>query len=647
MSWNYIPEIIAIIVLAILLAFHQKTLYVRTRRDRLFTQCIVIAIVSTFINICSVLSIVNAYRLPIWLPYLVNDLYFSVALVIAVAFLRYWLFIVYEDDQKNAFYSFCIFFGWAIAVIMVLATVANRFYPILYSFNAAREYVREKYNTLPFYLVLINVIFAGIGLSRQWRTLPKSTRGALFTAVFVFIPFIILGNIFRGIQMQGTTLMIVVLVLYLSFHSNAASYDMLTDCFNLDAFYLAMRRSYPSMPPRAFVQFSLLNYATIRTEFGHTISDSLIRAVAIYLKSVYGAQNTYRIAEDSFVCAMMEHMGYRSMEEAYAQLNADWLVESVLCRVECCVAYYETHNAHLSDTDVLAYLNYATTRAREAGTCSIVHFSQEMLSAFEREREIVGRLKESISSGNFQLYFDPICRIDGERSVIIGADCGIGLRFEGESDEISFSDEQILRVAEQYNLLNPINELILRRACAFQRQLSTGGFGDILLICEITQTQLLSGSIIARVCNILEEEHADSSAIKLQIGGPMLNSGLRARECLAELTRRGIGICMKDTGRVDLDDLLITPLSYIKINEAELFGLGLSARLTYFFKLALTFFSQFNTTVIARNVISSEHIQYLVSHGFPYAQGAGVMPAMDEEEFMRRLKWQRQGIVNR
>jgi|GEM_PF-6521541 len=639
MDWNYVPEIISIAVLAIIQAFHQKSTFVRTQRDRLFTRCVATAIVTTVINLCSVFSIMLAPGLPRWLLYAVNDLYFCVAVVIALAFEQYWLFIIYEDNQNDPYYAFCTFFGYAIAGAMLLATAVNHFTPILYSFNEAKGYVRERFNGLPFYLTVLYVLFGVIGLARQWSALPKSTRGALVTAPVSLIPFIILGNIFRQVQLQGTALMVCVLLLYLSFHISAASYDMLTDCLNLDAFYLAMRRSYPAAPPRAFIEFSLINYSTIRTEFGHGIADDLIRAIAVYLKQVYGAQNTYRVSEDAFVCAMMEHVGYRSMEEAFAQLNADWLIGSVLCRVDCCVAYYETQHAPSGDADVLAYLNYAIQKGKESGTCSIMPFSQEMLSSFERERQIAGRLKESIASGDFLLYFDPVCRIDGDRLFIIGADCGIGFRSDRES---SFSDEQILRVAEQYNLLNPINELVFRRACAFQRQLNTAGFGDILLFCEITQTQLLSGSITARLSNIIEEEHADPGAIKLQIGGKTANFGLRVRECLSELNRRGIGVCMKDTGHTDLDDLLITPLSYVKINEAELFGMGLSARLTSFFRLALAFFSQFGTTVIARNVVSREHIQYLVSHGFPFAQGAGVMPAMNEEEFLERLKRQRE-----
>jgi hypothetical protein len=71
-----------------------------------------------------------------------------------------------------------------------------------------------------------------------------------------------------GVQLLGTTLTMGVLLLYLSFHSNNVAYDKLTDCFNKDSFYLALRRNYPNLPPHAFIMVSVSNYSVIRNEYG-------------------------------------------------------------------------------------------------------------------------------------------------------------------------------------------------------------------------------------------------------------------------------------------------------------------------------------------------------------------------------------------
>ena len=638
MDWNYVPELIAIVVLGILLTFHRRTASIRTRRDKLFVRCIVTAIVTTLINVFSVITIIRANTLPSWIPWLFSDLFFFIITTMVVAFGQYWLYIVYDDALGSAYHRFCNVVGYAIAAIMAILTVVNRFTPILYSFNAQMEYVREPLNRLPFFLSLIYIICALIALSIQWKNISRPTRQALVTAPISLLPFILIGNVFPNIQLQGTAFMVSLLVLYLRFHSNASAYDMLTGSFNLDSFYLALHRQYPALPPRAFILFSWQNYDVIRSEYGRQLADELTKAVAEHLKQIYGQQNVFRIAEDDFVCAMMENVGYRSMEEAYQHLNADWLTGSVLCRLDFCVAYYEALPSRILEQDILSYLKYGIEQSEKDGNTGIVACTEELLSAYNCEREIVTALKAAIKSGAFSLNIDPILKIQGEARKLFGADCGIGFRVEGCE---TYPEEQIMHVAEQFNLLNPINELLLRRVCAFQRQLNVMGMGDIVLFCEITQTQLLSESIIQRILNIIEEEHADIRSIKLQLIGQTINLGPRVRENLLQLSRKGIGVCLKDTSRSNMDDLLTTPFSYVKLNEADLFAMGLSARLNAYFRLTLKFFEQFNTVVIAGNVVSAEHVQYLESHGLTYMQGPGVMPPMQQEEFVRRLKEER------
>ncbi|HWR24494.1 MAG TPA: EAL domain-containing protein [Feifaniaceae bacterium] len=638
MDWNYVPELIAIAVLGILLAFHRKSALIRTRRDKLFVRCIVTAIGTTAVNIVSVITIIHANALPAWVPWFCSDLFFFVVATMVVAFGQYWLYIVYEGAPKSAYYTFCTVMGCAIAVFMAAVTVINRFTPILYSFNGQMEYVREDFNRLPFFLTVVYILCAVIALSIRWKSISSPTRQALITAPVSLIPFMIVGNFFPYVQLQGTAFMVSLLVLYLSLHSNASAYDMLTGSYNLDSFYRALLRQYPALPPRAFLLFSWQNYGVIRSEYGHQPADELTKAVAEYLKQIYGQQNVYRIAEDEFVCAMMEHVGYRNMEEAYEHLNADWLTGGMLCRLDFCVAYYEALPFRMLGQDILSYLKYGVEQAQKNGNTGIVACSEELISGYACEREIVTALKAAIKSGAFSLNIDPVIKIENDARRLFGADCGVGFQLEGFK---KYPEDQIMRVAEQFNLLNPINELMLRRACAFQRQLNIMGMGDVVLFCEITQTQLLSDSIIQRILNIIEEEHADIRFIKLQLTGQSVNFGPRVRENLLQLSRRGIGVCLKDTSRSNMDDLLTSPFSYVKLNEAELFSMGLSARLNAYFRLTLKFFEQFNTVVIAGNVVSEEHVQYLESHGFSYMQGPGVMPPMQQEEFVRRLKEER------
>lgn len=637
MGWNFVPEIVSMCILTIILIFHHKSIYVRTHRDTLFVRCIITSIVASFINTLSVIAILNAHKLPLILTIIINDLFFLVTPFILVTFAEYWLYIIYEDTLRAAYYRFARVYMYVFAVIIALMTIANHFTPLLYSFDWNMNYIRGTAEMIPAYLTLSCIAVASIALVMERNNVQKSIRSALTATPMVILAFIVLQLLMPGVQLLGTTLTMGILLLYLSFHSNNVAYDKLTDCFNKDSFYLALRRNYPNFPPHAFIMVSMSNYSIIRDEYGQQMIDELVRSISTYLRQVYGQTHTYRIGEDTFICALTEHVGIRSMEEAYSHLNADWLVEGILCRVDCAIAFYEVPVNQIYSPEILSYLKHAIQKAATAGNRGIVPCGAELIAEYETEKHIAAQLKGAIQSGAFSLYFEPICKIAGDELTIIGADCGIGFQFAGNS----YTHEQVFAIAERYNLLSPINELLLQRACTFQHRLKVLGHTDILLFCEITQTQLRSESILTRVRNIIDNANADPSRIKLQLGGQPVSIDLRVRENLELLHRNGIGVCLKDTGRSGLDDLLTTPFAFVKLDEAALFAMGLSSRLNAFFRLVLSFFSQFDTTVVARNVVSSEHILYLGAHEIEYVQGPGVLPPLLENELIEHLCAQR------
>jgi len=108
-------------------------------------------------------------------------------------------------------------------------------------------------------------------------------------------------------------------------------------------------------------------------------------------------------------------------------------------------------------------------------------------------------------------------------------------------------------------------------------------------------------------------------------------------ENLAALKCAGIDTCLSDMSKSSVEDALTAPFSYIKFNEADIFKNGLNARLNAFFKLMPAFFARFNTTVIAQNVVSSEHARFLFERGIKYAQGPGILTPLTEAELIAKL----------
>jgi EAL domain-containing protein (putative c-di-GMP-specific phosphodiesterase class I) len=325
------------------------------------------------------------------------------------------------------------------------------------------------------------------------------------------------------------------------------------------------------------------------------------------------------------------------MEETYSHLNADWLVEGVLCRVDCVIAFLRgsrrsgvfAGNTLLSEICHIEGDKYGESRHRPLR-------GRPDRRVRGRQR-IAAQLKEAIKSGAFSLYFEPICKIGGDQRIIIGADCGIGFQF-AQANPIPTN--RFLPWRNGTICSAPSTSCCSSAHAHSSTGSSSGPHRYPLILRDHTDSASIRKYTHARSQHHRRCERRPTR-IKLQLGGQPVSIGLRVRENLELLHRNGIGVCLKDTGRSGLDDLLTTPFAFVKLDEAALFAMGLSSRLNAFFRLVLSFFSQFDTTVIARNVVSPEHVLYLESHDIEYVQGPGVLSPMLDKDFIAHLDAQR------
>jgi len=631
MAWDFVPELTSICVLLTILVFHRKYSYNSNLRDRRFVNCISASVAYSSLRTAFVLALSFPNSVSQSAIYLLRDCSMLALMFMPLTLMEYALQLVYEKNPRP-YYKAARLWAYLQVFIIAVLLVLNRRYPILYHLdNSSLSFGR--YALLPALIVLCSMAVYLVAVLLEIKNLQSQIRNALLAAPLTALPFIVLQQFMPRLQLYGTAFMLNILVLYLAIHSNIKNYDKSTGCFTRKAFNLELKRTYSKAARVSFLMVMLSNHAVIFREYGDQLLKAIMRELALCLKQTFGQLNVYLTGESTFVCAMPGQIRTWDIEKLLSMLNSELLVNGLLIKLESSMALYETLDGRELSDELLNCLEFALKKAKKTPE-RIVACDESVINEYALEKQIAKRLKEAIDSNDYLLCFNPICSLSCNPPKIIAADCLIS--FE-TSEGGAYSYEQIKPIAERNNLLNPLNELIFRRACSLAAKLRANGQNELKLFCKITHNQLRSTSIAARLTKIANEEGAPESSIVLELSGQAVSVEPHMSENLAALKCAGIDTCLSDMSKSSVEDALTAPFSYIKFNEADIFKNGLNARLNAFFKLMPAFFARFNTTVIAQNVVSSEHARFLFERGIKYAQGPGILTPLTEAELIAKL----------
>lgn len=633
MSWNYIPELISAGVLLIILIFYQRSNYVRSESAHMFTLALVIAIFSCFINTASVICIVHAAEIPLWVNYVVNDAFFLVSPLQVVLFCNYFQFLLHEEAHSTALYKAGKIVSYFFYVLIVAGVAVNHFVPILFYFDEAKTYTRGALNSSVIWVCMIYILFTAVALLSQWKKITPSIRRMLAILPCIAIPLVIVQALLQNLQLQGTIFMLCMFTLFLSFYNRTASSDQLANCYNREAFNVTMKRVYSSKMPDAFIMVGLRNFYSINTEYGWEVGNDLLREVVKEMMETFGHDNVFRIASTQFVCAIHKGRAEDYVKIGVERFRKDWRVGEFYCVIECDFSYANCSDVPEAKDRMLDLLSYGMAQAAHAQKGHSVRCDKRLLGEMEHETVMIQAVRAAIAEQRIERYYYPICRIQGEIASIIAAECVVKIRDE-EMGLIDPSD--YIDVDASNALTDTMNFAVLKSVCDFQERLNDMGLEYLWLSCNLTRNQISSPTMVQRILSMIGASNASILRIYMQVSyGDSETDPSAIENAIARLKNRGITIVVSEGGFGHITDMLYTPASYVKFGEHFLETLERYGRERRFFKEVVRQFHENRITVIASNVDSRDRFELVKEMGIKVMQGSYLFPAMEEEAFVR------------
>lgn len=293
----------------------------------------------------------------------------------------------------------------------------------------------------------------------------------------------------------------------------------------------------------AVLWVDLDHFKDINDIHGHVTGDHILRIVAEKLKFEMPADTLIsRLGGDEFVvmCQVNDALEARLIGQQLRRLlNRPIEVgeKSLTAGASIGVAVYpdDADNAE----DLLKNADLALYHAKSEGRGRCRHFTEELGNARQRRMVLSEQLRSAIENGEIQAYFQPLIRARDMR--VVGFET-LGRWFHPEFGAIP--PPEFVKLAEENGLINPLTNLIMRRAIDVAKQWPD----DVRVSVNVSPVQINS-ELVDQVRDIIKQSGLDPKRLELEVTEDVLIKDFdQTASMFSRLRALGIQVAMDDFG---------------------------------------------------------------------------------------------------
>ncbi|MGN3973363.1 EAL domain-containing protein [Tsuneonella sp. SYSU-LHT278] len=424
--------------------------------------------------------------------------------------------------------------------------------------------------------------------------------------------------------------------------SRLAQYDSLTGLANrhrmtkrltatLNA-YKAAKRSC------ALMMLDLDRFKAVNDTLGHPAGDELLKQVSQRIERIIGGRGEIgRLGGDEFQIMLPDiddrgrlgEIANSVIQMVSQPYSLDGSRAIIGTSVGIAIAPYDG-----IDTDELvSSADLALYAAKGGGRGQYRFFSSELKDGARLRRQIEEDLRDAIQTDQLELHYQPIVRTSDHHVTCLEA-----LVRWNHPERGWISPAEFVPVAEETNLINPLGEWVLRRACK-----EATAWPESLRVAVNVSAIQFSGTDVPKVVKAaLDKTGLNPSRLELEITESVfLGDPQGTGAMLKALKKMGVRLALDDfgTGYSSLGYLSSAPLDKIKIDRSFVSGLNEdennnAAIITAIVSLA----DALKMETVAEGVEAMDELATITELGASHIQGYIFSKALSQDALLERLE---------
>ena len=431
-----------------------------------------------------------------------------------------------------------------------------------------------------------------------------------------------------------------------------AHHDWLTHLPNRvlldDRLDLAVAQARRDSRRLAVIFLDLDRFKLVNDQYGHTVGDRLLQAVAKRLRSCLGQADTIsRFGGDEFALLLPDVFAKRDavtvVRRVVRRIRNPFIVDGKEHYVSASigVAMYPeaggTVEALLQSADIAMY------HVKNRGGNGYRFFAGAMNRRLSRRFIMERELRTALAEDAFSVYYQP--RVHLESGAIVGVEALARWdRVSGPEGSPNGSPDGIveanafLPVAEETGLISRIDAWVQRRAFEDVARWHAAGFKPCLSV-NASPHQIEGGDFVQHIDELLKVTGLPPYALALEISEETLTRDIEAAvPKLDYLRRRGVRIVIDDfgAGYSSLSHLRRFPIDALKLDHRFVSGIG--AGYTNIVEAIAGIARGLRLDLMAEGVETQQQVAYLREHGCMEAQGFLFSRPIPAEEMIAVLR---------
>ena len=361
--------------------------------------------------------------------------------------------------------------------------------------------------------------------------------------------------------------------------SQLAMYDSLTGLPNRLCMSKALETSLVALRqqkrPCAVLLIDLDRFKQVNDTLGHPAGDALLKQVSDrLLKIVRDKEKVFRLGGDEFQILLPDCQDRGMLGDLahniIASLSQPYSVEGSRCIIGASIGVAVAPVDGCTSEELIRNVDLALYAAKASGRGRFRFFSSDLLRAAEDKRLLEEDLRDALANGEMKLFYQPI--VNARSNSVTGVEALI--RWDHPSRG-PISPALFIPIAEEANLIGPLGEWVLRRACEDVVKWP----GKLRVAVNVSPIQFTNEALPKIVMSALATSGLPADRLELELTeGVLLSESVETDSMFAMLKGIGVRLVLDDfgTGYSSLGYLKTAPFDKIKIDQSFVRGATVS-----------------------------------------------------------------------
>jgi len=242
-----------------------------------------------------------------------------------------------------------------------------------------------------------------------------------------------------------------------------------------------------------------------------------------------------------------------------------------------------------------------------------------MTTASPERAELENELRLALTRKELEIHFQPQVAVASRR--IVGVEA---LPRWPHRDRGWIPPAQFIAIAEDSNLIHPLGEFVLARACRQIREWDRAGLPPLRTAVNVSAQQLRSEGFAQTVDGALRRAALAPRRVELDFGESVLVASRdQAITVLNELKAIGVQIAVSEFGMSypNLDHVMRLPVDCLKIDRSIVWRVTEEGRDAMIAQAIISLARTLDLRVVAEGVETAAQLDFVLSHGCDEALG--------------------------